>query len=205
MKKLIICMVAAGLFAACEKSDSIDNSIWIADPDDSGLPKYTEWGYNTFGAQMGTSYFSSCWRDTPFTMEWHDNDSTLELTMNGCQTYKGRYDWLIKEDMSLTIIIPCDSVIDSFKKLYLLNGKFFNLTNPDIKVLVRRDNNPQEIVSDIRSGNFYFKRVQMLYVDENFEKVIVSGTFDIRYVRDGEKTWLSDGRFDLGVTQNLFW
>ena len=24
------------------------------------------------------------------------------------------------------------------------------------------------------------------------------------YVKDGEKTWLSDGRFDLGITNKLF-
>ena len=209
-KKLsIICMVAASIIAACDSNDEIERSIWINDSEDTNLPEYSEWGYNTFGAKMGRNYFVSCWHEIPCIMEWHDNDSTLELTMNGCQKYSNalsRNGYAItREDMSLTIIFPCDTVIKSCKKLYLLNGKTFDLTDPSIKVMVKRDDNPQETITDIRSGELCFKRVQMLYVDDVFEEAIVSGTFDIRYVRDGEKTWLSDGRFDLGVTPKLFW
>ena len=55
-RTLMIFAVAASLFAACTGSDSIDNSIWINDPDDFCLPKYSEWGYNTFGAVMGGAH-----------------------------------------------------------------------------------------------------------------------------------------------------
>ena len=211
MKKqlAIICMAAISIITACDTDDSIDRSIWINDSEDYNLPEYSEWGYNTFGAKMGRNYFVSCWHENPCIMEWHDSDKTLELTMNGCQKYKknSSYDSYAatKEDVSLTIIFPCDSVINNCKKLYLLNGKNFDLTDPDIKVLVKRSDNPQEAITDIRSGELHFKRVQILYVNDRFEEAIVSGTFDIRYVSNGEKTWLSDGRFDLGVTPDLFW
>ena len=212
MKKTlaITCMIIASIITACSSYDSLENnSIWIDDPDDYCLPKYSEWGYNTFGAQMGRIYFISSWRDNPCTMEWHADDSTLELTMNGCQIFKDelmetgyiRY----RDEMSLTIIFPCDSAINCCKKLYRLNGKTFDLTDPAIKVLVKNKDNAPELVSDIRSGELYFKRVQMLYVDDIFEEAIVSGTFDIRYVKNGEKCWLTNGRFDLGITPNLFW
>ena len=209
-RTLMIFAVAASLFAACSGYDSIDNSIWISDPDDFCLPKYSEWGYNTFGAVMGRSYFVSNWRrEIPCSMEWHSADSSLEFTMNGNEAYKeivGGSDYIsYSHEMSLTIIIPCDSVIDSCQKLYLLNGEKISLTDPDIKVLVKNGENAPELVTDIRNGELFFKRVQMLYIDGKFEEAIVSGTFEIRYVKNGEKTWLTDGRFDLGVTPKLLW
>lgn len=206
---MIVLAAAANLMTACSGEDDIERSIWINDPDDSGLPKYTEWGYNTFGAQMGRSYFVSCWKDNPCTMEWHDTDSTLEFTMNGCVAYKDDLSRIgynaFHNDMSLTIIFPSESVIDDYDKLYLLNGKTFDLTDPDIKVLVKRDDSGMETITDIRDGNLCFKRVQMLHINGKLEEAIVSGTFEIRYVKDGEKTRLSDGRFDLGITPNFFW
>ncbi|MBP5667855.1 MAG: hypothetical protein J6X32_06885 [Salinivirgaceae bacterium] len=210
-RTLMIFAVAASLLASCEKYDHIDNSIWINDPDDICLPKYSEWGYNTFGAVMGRrSYFVSSWLETPCSMEWHNNDSTLEFTMNGCKAYKAtvsgsEYRAYDDDDMSLTIIFPRDSIIDSCQKLYLLNGERIILTNPAIKILVKNGDNAPELVTDIRSGELFFKRVQMLYIDEKFEEAIVSGTFEIRYVKNGEKCELTDGRFDLGITPKLFW
>ena len=142
-------------------------------------------------------------------MEWHNNDSTLEFTMNGSKAYKatvsGSEYRAYDDDMSLTIIFPRDSVIDSCQKLYLLNGERIILTNPAIKILVKNGDNALELVTDIRSGELFFKRVQMLYIDEKFEEAIVSGTFEIRYVKNGEKCELTDGRFDLGITPKLFW
>ena len=208
-KTLITLMAAASLLAACDGNDNIENSIWINDPDDFCLPKYSEWGYNTFGAQMGRSYFVSNWRDIPCSMEWHNEDSTLEFTMNGRQAFKdegyGSEYMTFGGNMSLTIIIRCDSIIDGCQKLYMLDKKTFDLNAPGITVLVKNKDNLPEPITDIRSGELFFKRVQMLYVDEKFEEAIVSGTFDFRYVKDGEKTWLSDGRFDLGITNKLFW
>ncbi|MBO7497393.1 MAG: hypothetical protein J6T98_12660 [Salinivirgaceae bacterium] len=209
MKKTLILCMAACLFAACE--DNLERSIWISDPDDFNLPKYTEWGYNTFGAKMDGSYFLSCWRENPCSMEWHANDSTLEFTMNGCQTlndYMVFDGYITKKDyMSLTIIFPCDSVIDNYKKLYLLDGKTIDLTDTTVKVLVTLESHNYwtEPITDIRSGELCFKRIQNLYVDGKFEESIVSGTFDIRYVKDGEKTRMSDGRFDIGINQSFFW
>ena len=211
MKKIMMIMIAAvSLLTACDGDENLERSIWISDPDDSGLPKYTEWGYNTFGAQMGRTYFVSCWKETPCTMEWHDTDSTLEFTMNGCIAYqndlsRSGYMYYKDNDMSLTMIFPFDSVIDSNKKLYLLDGKDIDLTASGVKVLVKQNDNPMGEVTDIRDGKLCFKRVQMLYIDEKFEEAIVSGTFEIRYVKDGEKTRMSDGRFDFGITPNFFW
>ena len=192
------------MFAACD--DNLDRSIWISDPNDYHLPKYTEWGYNTFGAKMDGDYFVSCWRENPCTLEWHDEDSTLEFTMNGCLAGTD-YIWdgyiTRKEYMSLTIVFPCDSAISNCQKLWLLHEKTFDLTNPAVKIYVTGDY--PELITDIRSGELCFKRVQNLYVDNKFEEAIVSGTFDIRYVKDGEKTRMSDGRFDIGINQSFFW
>ena len=142
-------------------------------------------------------------------MEWHSADSTLEFTMNGNEANKkivAGSDYIsYSHEMSLTIIFRCDSVIDSCQKLYLLNGERISLTDPDIKVLVKNGYNAPELVTDIRNGELFFKRVQMLYVDGKFEKAIVSGTFEIRYVKNGEKWLLTDGRFDLGINQSFFW
>lgn len=204
MKKIaIICLAAASLTTACDTNDEIDRSIWISDSNDYNLPEYSEWGYNTFGAKMGRNYFVSCWHEIPCALEWHGDNSTLELTMNGRESsYYG-------DDMSLTIIFPCDSVIDSNRKLYLLDGKTIDLTDPAVKVVVGHDNRESEqveLIEDIRGGELYFKHVQLLYIDDKFTEAIISGTFDIRYKdSNGQKCTITNGRFDLGITDDLFW
>ncbi len=206
---LITCMAVAALFSACE--DNLERSIWLSDPDDIGLPQYTEWGYNTFGAKMDDLYFVSYSRETPCSMEWHSIDSTLELTMTGWvapQDYVSGFEYIPQKDyMSLSITFPCDSVIDSQERLYLLNGRAIDLTDTTVRVSISRYDMImiEHEVTDIRSGELCFKRVQNLYVDNKYEEAIISGTFDIHYVKDGEKIWLSDGRFDLGITNKIFW
>jgi hypothetical protein len=55
-------------------------------------------------------------------------------------------------------------------------------------------------VLDIISGEFYFKRVQLLSVDEKENRVIISGTFNLAYRTDnGFSSSFSNGRFDFGI------
>ena len=208
MRKILITYMAlAALFSACEKNN-LERSIWLSDPDDIGLPQYTEWGYNSFGAKMSNLYFVSYSTEKPCSLEWNSTDSTLKLTMNGWlapQDYVSGFEYIPQKDyMSLSITFPCDSVIDSQERLYLLNGRTIDLTDTTVRVSISRYDMTEKVTT-VQSGELCFKRVQNLYVDNKYEEAIVSGTFDIRYVKDGKKTWLSDGRFDFGITNKLFW
>ena len=78
-RTLMIFAVAASLLASCEKYGHIDNSIWINDPDDICLPKYSEWGYNTFGAVMGRSYFVSSWVEIPSSVYHCVKSSSMDV------------------------------------------------------------------------------------------------------------------------------
>jgi len=201
MKKILAMLMLATptLFVACDTDDyNIERSIWIADPEEYQLPQYSENGYNTFGARFGQSYFTSYWRNDPFYFKWIDSTKSIKITMNG------RYPNYDCKEMSLTIVFPCNTTIDKTEKLYILDGKTFDLTDPEVEISVKQGDDTIKIISNIRSGNLTFKRVQKMYIDDEFCESIVSGTFEVRYFDDSPRN-ITKGRFDFGVTETLFW
>ena len=44
------------------------NSVYIEDADIPGMPAYTEWGYNTFGAFYGRDLFTYTDKEVPLVI-----------------------------------------------------------------------------------------------------------------------------------------
>jgi hypothetical protein len=54
-------------------------------------------------------------------------------------------------------------------------------------------------------GELYFKRTQLLSIDDQVNRVIISGTFEVNFLENNLPMSITDGRFDLGITKNLFY
>jgi hypothetical protein len=51
----------------------------------------------------------------------------------------------------------------------------------------------------VNSGELHFIRVQKLFVDNNPQETILSGTFKFQGIMDGTPVSVTLGRFDVGV------
>jgi len=79
-----------------------------------------------------------------------------------------------------------------------LDKKEIDLTDASCEVKMTRDG--QTEVLTVLSGHLIFKRAQLLRVDEKENLVILSCIFDMRIFRNDIPEVISDGRFDLGIT-----
>ncbi len=204
-----IIALSALLVACFSTYDEIEDSVWIDDSEISGLPAYTECGYNTFGARyFGSSFFFSRNKDKPGYFIWR-NDS-LTFTLNG---FLEDHDVIVDQDeyahsgyyrkMTLSIQFPCDTV-KSFEELMCLDQKTIDLTDSVNKVYVYIMDFYNRTRIYPNSGTFDFKRVQRLFLDDKAEAMIVSGTFDVLSDVGGRILTLKDGRFDIGIKEECF-
>ena len=58
---LVVIMIAvSAMVASCSSADfELSKTVFVEDVDYPGLPIYSEWGYNTFGAYIDRSVFTS--------------------------------------------------------------------------------------------------------------------------------------------------
>jgi hypothetical protein len=180
-RKLYIIALLALMFSCVGKE--MDEVIFIPDPDDSNLPAYTEWGYNTYGARFGDEYFGASYSYNPFAIAY--SNGHLNFVLDG---YTSSFD-----EMKVAISFPCSS-IDSYADLMALHEQTIDLAASNS--IVKVDNS----VVEVSSGSLTFKRAQLLRIDMEPERVILSGTFEVFYRQGGVSRELTDGRFDLGVT-----
>lgn len=191
MKNRCLILVISILLFSCSKN-VLDRTIFIPDEDDDNLPAYTEWGYNSFGAEYERDYFRVSNKIIPCKIVSSNNQ--LQFLLSG--TTRGG-----KEEMSLLFIFPATQIKD-YKDLILLNNTTIDLSQNDCEVKIIQNNTSTTL--DIVEGDIYFKRTQLLSVDDVVNRTILSGTFDIRFLQNGFPTTISNGRFDLGITKNVF-
>ena len=191
MKKNYLILLIVILFFSCAKND-LDRTIFIPDEEDYNLPAYTEWGYNTFGAEYERDYFLASNKIIPCKIVVKENQ--LQFLLSG----KIRNN----KEMTLMLIFPSTEIKD-YKELLQLHKMEIDLSaeNCIVKIL----QNGQEQILDIIEGNLLFKRVQLLSVDDQVNRVILSGTFELNFLQNNFPTSISNGRFDLGITKNLFY
>jgi hypothetical protein len=65
--------------------------------------------------------------------------------------------------------------------------------------------NGSETTLNVLEGELFFKRAQLLRVDDEVNRVILSGTFDVRFLLNNLPAHISNGRFDMGITENIFY
>lgn len=183
------------LLASCSKDMVLRESIFIEDPDYPGLPKYTEWGYNTFGVYLDNGRFVS--DDAYMPIKIITQNDTTRFLFRGRQS--SHYDY---SPMSMTLIIPGFNP-QVTTDLLILNDSLINLKDQGCRLIFDMDGSISE--PPILNGNFHFKRAQNLLVDNEQQEVILSGTFEFQLMLNNEPVACSEGRFDFGIGyQNFF-
>jgi hypothetical protein len=71
--------------------------------------------------------------------------------------------------------------------------------------VARFEDNSSQTVSFAIDGKLHFKRFQLLKVDDKINRIILSGTFEVKFIKNGLPQTLSDGRFDMGITNRDFY
>jgi hypothetical protein len=186
------------LLSSCSDEDSeMDRTIFIPDETHDELPAYTEWGYNTFGAVYDVrDYFVVSNQVVPCKILY--KDGLLRFSLSGI--LQGNY-YTVSEKVTLSFSFPLDRPAN-YADLLSLNNMKLEFPSNDCTVKFTRGDN--EKILDIVSGNLYFKRAQLLYIDDAVNRVILSGTFELRFLEDDFPVAISNGRFDLGINDNVF-
>ena len=191
MKKYFyVALCSLFLSTSCEE---MDRTIFIADKDNPSLPAYTEWGYNSFGAIYDRSYFVVSNGITPCKITYQEG--ILNFYLIG-KIYQGSF-----TEMVLAISFPSPP-INNYADLVKLNKTTIDLLDPSCTVKIEIGGN-EDIVTPL-SGNLTFKRTQLLKIDGEENRVILSGIFDIKFLRKGRPETISEGRFDMGINNDLY-
>lgn len=190
MKKLILILLTTSLLFSCEDDSVLKDSVFVNDPQNPGLPKYSELGYNTFGAYYDRQSFTSR-SGIPVKVSVTDGPTSFML-IGGTGGYS----------MSLTIQMT-DFLPETYSDLIELDDTLLDLEDNAYTVLIRKGDTEYE--AEILNGTFHFKHAQNLVVDKSPFGVILSGTFEFQALIDGEPITVSDGRFDVSVYEDNFY
>lgn len=170
---------------------SLQKTVFIEDAENPGLPIYSEWGYNTFGAYIDRQVFAC--DNTNLPNKIIVNTDTLNMLFKGSM---GGSPTSIRFSLK-------GYPISDYKNLKTLNDVTINLKSPNCVVTLTRGSKVE--VLRIIEGSIHFKRIQDLYVDNTYTKAIVSGIFSFKTFFDTEPVAISNGRFDLGIGYENFY
>ena len=179
----------------------MDRTIFIPDSMDSNLPAYTEWGYNSFGAIYDNrTYFIVSNNVTPCKILY--KDGFLHFALSGVLQAKTSSYSATKETMMLSFIFPEENIMQ-ISDIITFNNKLIHLADENCTVKMIRNENERTL--KIVTGILHFKRAQLLYIDDIPNRVILSGVFELRFLENEFPTIISDGRFDVGINDNVFY
>ena len=202
MKNIIYLILATALFISCESDHELSKSVLIYDTEFKDLPEYSEWGYNTFGAYYDRKVFISNNYEIPLKII--SSLSTTSFIFNGELNSPSDYQYYSSNyygEMSLKLTLN-NFNIENYTDLLVLNDSIIDLTQPDCNITVTIDNDIFE--ATVIRGEFEFKKVQNLIVDDEPTEIIMSGTFDFQVLINEEPISISEGRFDIGVGEDNF-
>ena len=186
---ILIISIFSLLLFACTKN-VLDRTIFIPDKKYPELPAYTEWGYNSFGAFIEKNKFIATDEIVPCEIMYKDD--FLHFSLIG---------WYNREKTTLTFSFPL-SKIKTIYDLSVLHNLMLNLTE---NCIVKLEENNTQTTLDVLSGQLHFKRFQLLRVDEEVNRIILSGVFDVSFLKNGQTETISNGRFDMGITDRHFY
>lgn len=184
-------IVISLFLSSCSISDiELSKSIFIEDTTNPGLPMYSDWGYNTFGAYIDRIPFISG-EEEPAKI--YVNADTLSFFL------KGQYQ---KEEATILFSIKGLSPVE-YTALTILNDTVINLKSSDCTVIMNINKTISTL--NIIDGQIHFKRAQILNVDKVASKAILSGEFRFRTFFGNEPVAISSGRFDVGIGYENFY
>lgn len=187
---LIITIVA---MYGCAKESALDDSIYIADDQYPALPTYSEWGYNTFGANFERSTFTYTTDQIPLKIT--TKNDTLALI------FQGRFSNDYTDNMTLRFSFYAPE-ISNYKDLLSFNDRQINFMDDHVRVEMITNDDAKFL--HILGGKFHFIRAQTVFVDDQEEQIVLSGTFSLKFIENEIPESMSDGRFDFGITDDIF-
>lgn len=181
------------IFVSCKKEEEylLTQSVYIEDPVNPGLPVYSEWGYNTFGAYYDRVPIHS--NDNIIPAKVFVNQDTLHFLLQGNMQYG--------ESISLKFSIKGFSPQNEYE-LVSLNNVNINLKDPGRKVVFRIGGQTHNL--NIIEGELHFKKAQKLFVDNELFKTILCGTFRFKTFINNEPVSIYSGRFDVSIGYENF-
>jgi hypothetical protein len=194
----IISGLIIAFLGGCSKENELKKSVFINDPELTDLPAYSEWGYNTFGAYYDREIFTSNNKAVPVKVVVTNN--TMSFILDG---QKGsQYSYGDDKDMSIVFNLS-GFTPTQYTDLLVLDDSIIDLKNPVNQVKISVDTINYKV--DILSGELTFKRAQNLIVDKKQIEVILSGYFEFKALINDKPMTISDGRFDVGISNDNFY
>lgn len=191
---MLVILLMTFVVMGCEIQSELSDSIYIPDEEYPELPAYTEWGYNTFGANYDRSVFKYSHDEVPLkVVSENDTISFIFQGMNG--TYYGDY-------MAMRFRIP-DSGTDDYRELLEYNDSIIDLAGGGVIVELITRSFTRAVT--ILEGEIYFKRSQRVFVDDVEQQVILSGFFELKFLMNDIPSGMSNGRFDFGINEENFY
>ena len=198
MKKYIIfpifVLIISSLLVSCSRDSDfyLQQSIFIEDPLNPGLPIYSEWGYNTFGVFVNRQPFISQRNHLPAQIIVYPD--TLNLILTGV---RGNARTRTVLTFSFIGYAP-----RTYSDLIMLNGVTIDLTDRTKSLVTLTETiDFEEITTELMpfNGEFTFQRVQNLFVDNELDKSIISGRFRFQTRYRNEYITFDRGRFDFAM------
>jgi len=180
------------IIISCKKDKNLRDSIFIEDVESPGLPIYSEWGYNTFGAYYDREVFIS--NDKKVPLKIIVTNDTMTFNFFG-QLGNTSYNNMTMK-FYFTNFLPVN-----YEDLLQLNDTIINLNNTNkISINIYGSN----VNVTLLNGYFKVDKAQLLFVDTKETEVILSGHFEFQALINNEPIAISDGRFDIGINQSNF-
>ncbi len=197
-----ISMMMFIFLAGCSRESELEKSVYITDPDTDGLPKYSEWGYNTFGAYYDRAIFVSTNGQVPAKVI--SSDTATQLIFEGQKYVIDYYGVNYADGVDMTMTFTFSGLIcNTFNDLVALNDSIVDLTDPGCHLSFH--NAEGEMPVKVIGGHMTIHRAQNLMVDKQPVETILSGYFDLQLLVDGKPVTISDGRFDVGIGADNFY
>jgi len=200
--QIILFVILLSLLTACTKNFEVElrESVVNPDPRHPDLPAYSEFGYNNFGAYYDRHAFRSVTR-TPLKIVIENGN--LYFKFQGSKTDEvDSYYSVLRPEIDLYFIMP-NFINSSSRELSLLNDSIIDLKHDSIEVNIFENGIVKTV--EVLNGNIHFKKVQELRIDQVFEEMIISGTFQFQAMISGEPSTIDYGRFDMGVGYSTFY
>jgi hypothetical protein len=196
MRNRILLFFLVGLLMGCDQEFELQKSIFKNDPEFPGLPIYSEWGFNTFGAYYDRAPFTSRSRSVP--AKFIVTSGMGSFILEGERTE----DFHTPVNIGLKFMLP-NITPEFYEGLVQLHNITFDLTAGDAELLVIQ--NGVELAASAIEGQLMFTRAQFLKVDGKPMEVILSGRFEFQAIVNNQPITVQHGRFDVGIMKDNFY
>jgi hypothetical protein len=193
MKILCVAIPILMIGQACQEMEDfyLSGSVYIEDSYYPGLPIYSEWGYNTFGAYIDREPFVSTNNGLPAKVIV--NSDTVHMILRGRMG---------SNDVDLIFSFKGFSP-QTYYDLTGMDGTTIDLKESGRSVVLKIDDVSYDL--DLIEGELHINRVQRLFVDEDLTRSIMSGYFQLKTFMHDEPIAITQGRFDLGIGYENFY